>query len=106
MTHATATDRYLARMRAVLAHIDAHLDRALDVAWRAEVAAFSKSHFHRQFALLFGMNAGRHVQLLRLKGAACQRPGTPRHPTRWPAFAPPIGAEMADMGAPRGYVTA
>ena len=68
----TATHHYLARMRAVLAHIDAHLEDALDVEQLAEVAAFSKYHFHRQFTLLFGMNVGRYVQLLRLKRAAHQ----------------------------------
>jgi AraC family transcriptional regulator len=68
----TATDRYLVRMRAVLAHIDAHLEDALDVEQLAGVAAFSKYHFHRQFTLLFGMNVGRYVQLLRLKRAAHQ----------------------------------
>lgn len=68
----TAADRYLARMRAVLAHIDAHPEDALDVDQLAEVAAFSKYHFHRQFTLLFGMNVGRYVQLLRLKRAAHQ----------------------------------
>lgn len=74
MTRATpaATDRYLARMRAVLAHIDTHMEDALDVDQLAEVAAFSKYHFHRQFTLLFGMNVGRYVQLLRLKRAAHQ----------------------------------
>ena len=68
----TATARYLARFRAVLAHIDAHLEDALDVEALAEVAAFSKHHFHRQFTLLFGMTVGRYVQLLRLKRAAHQ----------------------------------
>lgn len=67
-----STDRYLARMRAVLAYIDAHLEDALDVDQLAEAAAFSKFHFHRQFTLLFGMNVGRYVQLLRLKRAAHQ----------------------------------
>ncbi|MGM3275001.1 AraC family transcriptional regulator [Ralstonia sp. 24A2] len=66
----TATDRYLTRMRVVLAHIDVHLEDALDVDQLANVAAFSKYHFHRQFTLLFGMNVGRYVQLLRLKRAA------------------------------------
>ena len=68
----TAATHYLARMRAVLAHIDTHLEDALDVEQLAEVAAFSKYHFHRQFTLLFGMNVGRYVQLLRLKRAAHQ----------------------------------
>ena len=68
----TTTTHYLARMRAVLAHIDTHLDESLDVEQLAEVAAFSKYHFHRQFTLLFGMNVGRYVQLLRLKRAAHQ----------------------------------
>ncbi|MBA9858107.1 AraC family transcriptional regulator [Ralstonia pickettii] len=56
----------------MLVHIDAHLEDALDVDGLAEVATFSKYHFHRQFTLLFGMNVGRYVQLLRLKRAAHQ----------------------------------
>lgn len=68
----TPADHYLARFHAVLAHIDAHLEDALDVDALAEVAAFSRYHFHRQFTLLFGMTVGRYVQLLRLKRAAHQ----------------------------------
>lgn len=56
----------------MLAHIDAHLEDTLDVDGLAGVAAFSRYHFHRQFSLLFGMNVGRYVQLLRLKRAAHQ----------------------------------
>lgn len=56
----------------MLAHIDAHLEDTLDVDGLAGVAAFSRHHFHRQFSLLFGMNVGRYVQLLRLKRAAHQ----------------------------------
>ena len=56
----------------MLAHIDAHLEDTLDVDGLAEVATFSSYHFHRQFSLLFGVNVGRYVQLLRLKRAAHQ----------------------------------
>ena len=56
----------------MLAHIDAHLEDTLDVDGLAGVAAFSRHHYHRQFSLLFGMNVGRYVQLLRLKRAAHQ----------------------------------
>jgi len=65
-------ERYRARFRKVLAHIDAHLDEALTVEALSDVAAFSKFHFHRQFSELFGIGVSRYVQLLRLKSASYQ----------------------------------
>ncbi len=65
-----ALDRYRARMRRVLDHIDAHLDDDLSLAALAGVAAFSKHHFHRQFAAAFGVTAHRYVQLARMKRAS------------------------------------
>jgi AraC family transcriptional regulator len=49
------TDRYLSRFRRVLAHIEAHLDEALDGERLSGVAMYSKWHFQRQFAELFEM---------------------------------------------------
>lgn len=65
-----ARQRYHARMQRVLDHIDAHLDADLSVEALAGVAAFSPFHFHRQFALLFGLPVYRYVQLARLKRAS------------------------------------
>jgi AraC family transcriptional regulator len=61
---------FVARFRRVLAHVDAHLDEKLDVDRLAGVAAYSKFHFLRQFAALFGVGAHEFVQLTRLRRAA------------------------------------
>lgn len=65
-----AKGRYLARMRRVLDHIDRHLDGDCGLDALSAVAAFSKHHFHRQFAGTFGLPAHRYVQLARLKRAS------------------------------------
>lgn len=66
----TALTRYQARMRRVLDHVDANPDGDLSAEALAGVAAFSKHHFQRQFAALFGVSLGRYVRLVRLKRAA------------------------------------
>ena len=63
---------YHARMQRVLDHIDAHLDGDLSVAVLSGIAAFSRCHFHRQFAALYGVGVYRYVQLMRLKRASYQ----------------------------------
>lgn len=68
----TQLDHYHARMRRVLDHIDRHLDGRLDLDTLSGIAAFSKFHFHRQFAAMFGMPLHRYVQLARMKRAAQQ----------------------------------
>ncbi|WP_373684309.1 GyrI-like domain-containing protein [Sphingomonas sp. R-74633] len=65
-----ASQLYLARMGRVLDHIDAQLDGDLGTETLAAVAAFSRFHFHRQFAELFGISVHRYVQLARLKRAS------------------------------------
>ncbi len=70
VTATTAVRRYHARMQRVLRYIDAHLDDDLPVEILSGVAAFSKHHFHRQFAELFGIGVHRYVQLARLKRAS------------------------------------
>jgi AraC family transcriptional regulator len=62
--------RYHARMQRVQTYFDEHLDDDLDVDLLSGIAAFSKYHFHRQFASLFGISIYRYVQLLRLKRAS------------------------------------
>lgn len=62
--------RYRARLRRVLEHIEAHLDADLDGETLACVAAFSRFHFHRQFAASFGLGAARYLQLRRMKLAS------------------------------------
>jgi AraC family transcriptional regulator len=69
MTNA-ALESYRARMQRVLDHIDRHLDDDLGLAALARVAAFSRYHFHRQFAATFGITVHRYVQLARMKRAS------------------------------------
>jgi len=57
-------------MQRVLDHIDAHLDDELGLDTLSGVAAFSKFHFHRQFAATFGLSVQRYVQLARMKRAS------------------------------------
>jgi AraC family transcriptional regulator len=57
------------RFQRVLDYIDAHLDEDLSVDVLSSVAAFSKFHFHRQFAAAVGVGTHRYVQLARFKRA-------------------------------------
>ena len=62
--------RHDARLRRVLRHIDLHLEDELSLDVLSGVAAFSKYHFHRQFAALLGIGVYQYVQLARLKRAS------------------------------------
>lgn len=68
----SAAEKYRARFRRVLEYIDAHLESDLSVEQLSDVAAFSKYHFHRQFAELFGFGVYKYIQLKRLKRASYQ----------------------------------
>jgi len=65
-----ALQNYHGRMQRVLDYIDQHLDGDLDLERLSSVAAFSKFHFHRQFAATFEMSVHRYVQLARMKRAS------------------------------------
>lgn len=67
--NATRQQDYDRRMQRVLAHIDAHLDEALDIGRLSAAAAFSPFHFQRQFSAYFGIPVGTYVRALRLKRA-------------------------------------
>lgn len=66
----SAADAYRDRFRKVLAHIDAHSEDDLSLDRLSGVAVFSKFHFQRQFAALFGISVSRYVQLVRLRRAS------------------------------------
>jgi len=61
-----------ARMQRVLDYIDQHLDDDLDLETISRIAAFSKFHFHRQFAATFQLSVHRYIQLARMKRASRQ----------------------------------
>lgn len=67
-----AIEKYLARFRKVLNHINTHLDEKLNIEQLSSIAAFSKYHFHRQFTELLGISVYKYVQLTRLKRASYQ----------------------------------
>ncbi|HEY4199461.1 MAG TPA: GyrI-like domain-containing protein [Devosiaceae bacterium] len=70
-----ALQNYRDRMQRVLDHIDHHLDDDLDLDAVSRIAAFSKFHFHRQFAATFELSVHRYVQLARMKRASLQLAG-------------------------------
>ena len=61
---------YTRRINRVLNHIDSHLDQPLDGAQLAEIANFSRFHFHRVFAAWMGETLGSYAQRRRLEKAA------------------------------------
>lgn len=65
-----AEANYRKRMIRVLEHIARHPDDDLGLDALADVAAFSKFHFHRQFRAYFGLSLHRFVRLSRVRQAA------------------------------------
>lgn len=61
---------YARRMNRVLDYIDRHLDAQLDLAQLADVANFSRFHFHRIFAAWMGETLGDYARRRRLETAA------------------------------------
>lgn len=61
---------YARRMNKVLDHIDRHLDAPLELAQLAEVAHFSRFHFHRVFSAWMGETLGDYARRRRLETAA------------------------------------
>lgn len=67
--HASRAE-YARRMNRVLNHIEAHLDQPLDGALLADIANFSRFHFHRIFAAWMGETLGSYLRRRRLEKAA------------------------------------
>ena len=63
---------YIARVNAVIDHIDAHLAEPLDLPTLAAVAHFSRWHFHRVFQAFAGETLGERVRRRRLEVAAAR----------------------------------
>ncbi|ODN43030.1 AraC family transcriptional regulator [Piscirickettsia litoralis] len=67
-----AAKKYTSRMNEVFRYINEHLYEELTVEQLAEVANFSKYHFHRQFCEYAGINVFQLIRLMRLKRASYQ----------------------------------
>ncbi|MCA8968353.1 MAG: AraC family transcriptional regulator [Planctomycetes bacterium] len=65
-------DDYRRRIARALAYVQAHLDDALSPADLADVACFSRYHFHRIFRGVVGESVMGHVRRLRLERAAAR----------------------------------
>jgi AraC family transcriptional regulator len=63
---------YERRMNRVLDHIDRNLDAQLDLPALADIANFSRYHFHRIFAAWMGETLGDYVRRRRLEVAAAR----------------------------------
>jgi AraC family transcriptional regulator len=69
---------YIARINRVIDHIDRHLDADLTLAGLADVACFSRFHFHRIFSALVGETVGDYLKRVRLQNAAMRLVNNPR----------------------------
>lgn len=63
---------YTQKLQLVCDYIQRHLDEDLDVDRLSQIAALSKFHFHRIFAIHVGLNVMKFIQLSRLKRASFQ----------------------------------
>lgn len=61
---------YARRLNRVLDYIDQHLDSALELEYLADIAHFSRFHFHRVFAAWMGETLGDYARRRRLESAA------------------------------------
>jgi AraC family transcriptional regulator len=69
-TFASASEKeYIHRINAVLDYIDQHLDQELSLHELANVATFSKYHFHRIFYALMGETLFQYLRRIRLEKA-------------------------------------
>lgn len=71
-------DEYTARINRVIDYIEANLDRKLTLAGLANVAHFSRFHFHRIFRAMVGETLNRFIQRTRLEKAASQLINNPK----------------------------
>lgn len=69
---------YESRLHRVLAHIDEHLDKPLDLKALAAVAHFSPFHFHRVFGAWMGETVGDYLRRRRVEVAARRLVAQPR----------------------------
>jgi AraC family transcriptional regulator len=69
---------YVARINRVIDHIDAHLGDELPLAEIADVACFSRFHFHRIFSAMVGETISDYIKRVRLQNAASRLINNPK----------------------------
>jgi len=70
-------EEYTFRINRVLDYIERNIDKTLSLAKLADVASFSRFHFHRIFAAMVGETTNQFIQRLRINKAAGQLAGYP-----------------------------
>jgi AraC family transcriptional regulator len=63
-------EEYASRINRVIDYIEAHIDKDLSLEALAEVACFSRYHFHRLFGAITGEPLGQFIQRIRVEKAA------------------------------------
>lgn len=70
-------EEYTFRINRVLDYIEGNIDKALSLEKLADVASFSRFHFHRIFAAMVGETTNQFIQRIRVNKAAGQLAGYP-----------------------------
>ena len=86
---------YALRMNRALDHIDRHLDQPLALDTLADVAHFSRFHFHRVFAAWVGETFGDYLRRRRLETAAWMLSAQPATPVLTIALSVGFGSSEA-----------
>lgn len=71
-------EEYALRINRVIDYIEGNLDQELTLDKLAEVACFSRYHFHRVFSAMVGEKLGQFIQRVRLERAAARLIQNPR----------------------------
>lgn len=71
MADNSSLKEYIFRVNKVLDHIDGNLCQDLNHDELADIAGFSRFHFHRLFRSMLGETLGRFLQRVRIEKAAC-----------------------------------
>lgn len=95
MTVRDSRAEYEQRMHRVLAHVDRHLERGIELAELAEVSHFSPYHFHRLFSAWMGETVGDYLRRRRVEVAAMRLAAQPRLPVLQAALAVGFGSPEA-----------
>ena len=69
---------YVSRINCVLDYIEGNIDKGFSLEKLADIASFSRFHFHRIFAAMVGETTNQFIQRIRAEKAAGQLIGYPK----------------------------